>query len=183
MDKVLCERPRGGWRGKRRGRIRGPHAAARPPGDRTEVLPWEDCPRFEPMSRNRGGTKWLSEHLGPLRRWLLAQAGRRWDDVHAELRANISPRNAVQLHIWQHADHYVARNVDLVDGTPYHPPGWSWGSQPRPVIARQCPVYVCPQTGIVRRTPVVARKRRRRGEAEAPTEGPARAPAQGPAQG
>lgn len=161
MDKVLCERPRGGMRVKRRSRMRGPFGASGVPGRRMERLPWEDYPHFEPISRRRGGTKWLGEHLGPLRRWLLAQAGRRWDDVYSELRANISPCNAVQLHIWQHADHYVARHVELIDGRPYHRPGagWSyrWGQL---VSARQCPVYVCPRSGIVRRTPVVARKKK-----------------------
>ncbi|MCA9709581.1 MAG: hypothetical protein KDK70_27330, partial [Myxococcales bacterium] len=85
MDKVLCERPRGGVRRARRSRYRGP---------------LEEAPRFEPTSRRRGGSKWLGEHLGPLRRWLRAQAGRPWDAVYAELRANISPANAVQMHIW-----------------------------------------------------------------------------------
>ena len=99
MHKVLCEHPRGGWRVARRQRYRGP---------------LEDAPRREPISRHRGGTKHLSENLGPLRRWLLAQAGRPWDAVHGELRARIHPGNAVQLHIWQHAQHYVQPRVALV---------------------------------------------------------------------
>lgn len=146
MDKVLCEHPRGGPRGKRRSRYRGP---------------LEDAPRREPVGRHRGGTKWLSESLGPLRRWLLAQTGRPWDAVYGELRARIHPGNAVQLHIWQHAQHYVARWVELVDGRPCHALGSTWASAPgTPVCARRCPVYVCPATGMLRPTPVVRRKRR-----------------------
>ena len=160
MDKVLCERPRGGMRVKRRSRARGRIALSRIPGARMALLPWEDHPRFEPISRRRGGTKWLGEHLGPLRRWLLSQVGRSWDDVYSELRANISPNNAVQLHIWQHAQHYVARDVELVGGKPHHGYGdraYRWG---HPVSARQCPVYVCPRSGILRRTPVTPRKKK-----------------------
>jgi len=146
MDKVLCEHPRGGWRGARRRRHRGP---------------LEDAPRREPISRHRGGTKWLSENLGPLRRWLLAQVGRPWDAVYGELRAHIHPGNAVQLHIWQHAQHYVAQRVELVHGRPCYGVGdlyrWTPGV---PLRARQTPVYVCPDTAILRRTPVTPRKRR-----------------------
>jgi hypothetical protein len=148
MHKVLCEHPRGGWRGKRRSRHRGA---------------MEDAPSREPTSRNRGGTKWLGENLGPLRRWLLAQTGRPWDAVYGELRARIHPGNAVQLHIWQHAQHYVARRVEIVNGTPYHANDdpWSFGSG-SPVSARRSPVYVCPTTGILRATPVTPRKRKPR---------------------
>ncbi|MCA9656082.1 MAG: hypothetical protein H6712_24110 [Myxococcales bacterium] len=152
MDKVLCERPRWGMRTKRRRRYRGP---------------LEDAPRFESSSRHRGGTKALNEHLGPLRRWLRQQAGRPWDAVYGELRANISPRNAVQMHIWQHAEHYVARHVMMIDGKPHHRPGAGWAYlRAEPVSSRRCPVYVCPRTGILRRTPVTPRKRKR----AAPTE-------------
>lgn len=148
MDKVLCERPRGGARFKRRRRWRGP---------------LEDAPRFESSSRHRGGSKWLNEHLGPLRRWLLSQTGRHWDAVYSELRANINPRSAVQLHIWQHAEDYVARHVEMIQGKPHHRPQYgSWWST-GPVSSRSCPVYVCPKTGILRRTPVTPRKRHKRG--------------------
>lgn len=147
MHKVLCEHPRGGWRVERRRRYRGP---------------LEDSPRREPISRHRGGTKHLSENLGPLRRWLLAQTGRPWAAVYGELRAQIHPGNAVRLHIWQHAQHYVAQRVSLVDGKPYHAIDTWWPYRPGvPVNARQSPVYVCPETGILRPTPVIPRKRKR----------------------
>lgn len=146
MDKVLCERPRGGMRTKRRARYRGP---------------LEDAPRFESTSRRRGGTKWLGEHLGPLRRWLGSQVGRPWDAVYGELRSRISPRNAVQMHIWQHAEHYVARYVVMIDGKPHHAPGTGSAYRgPTLVSSYRCPFYVCPTTGILRRTPVVPRRRR-----------------------
>lgn len=146
MAKVLCEHPRGGWRGKRRSRHRGP---------------LEDSPRREPISRHRGGTKWLGENLGPLRRWLLAQVGRPWDAVYGDLRARIDPGNAVQLHIWQHAQEYVARYVEIVEGKPCHAVGTgAWFRPLSRVDARRSPVYVCPSRGILRRTPITPRKRK-----------------------
>jgi hypothetical protein len=147
MHKVLCEHPRGGWRVPRRSRFRGP---------------LEDSPRRESTSRRRGGTKWLSENLGPLARWLHAQAGRPWDAVHGELRARISTNNAVQLHIWQHAQQYVVQHVELVDGRPYHVFGTERPFQRNvPVVSYRYPLYVCPETGTLRVTPVTPRKRRR----------------------
>jgi hypothetical protein len=143
MDKVLCERPRQGARFERRSRYRGP---------------LENAPSFESTSRNRGGCKSLNEHLGPLRRWLRAQVGRPWSAVYSELRANISPKNAVQMHIWQHAQQYVAQHVELVDGKPRYR---NHAAFRYPfLVARWTPVYVCPKTGILRLTPPTPRKRK-----------------------
>ncbi|MEM7156877.1 MAG: hypothetical protein AAF799_28765 [Myxococcota bacterium] len=143
MDKVLCERPRGGRRLKRRSSYRGP---------------LEEAPYFESNSRHRGGTKWLSEHLGPLRRWLRSQVGRPWDAVYSELRQNISASNAVQMHIWQHAQDFVARQVVVLDGQVYREPGEYWGTGLMRVWSYRTPVYVCPQTGLVKPTPIDPRK-------------------------
>ncbi len=153
MAKVLCEHPRGGWRGKRRSRWRGP---------------LQDAPLREPISRHRGGTKWLSENLGPLRRWLLSQVDRPWSAVYGELRARIDPGNAVQLHIWEHAREYVARHVQIISGKPHHAYGTEYSYVlGTPVSARRSPVYVCPSTGILRRTPATPRKRKRTATASA----------------
>ena len=137
MDKVLCERPRRGARLKRRRRYRGP---------------FEDAPHFESTSRKRGGSKHLGEHLGPLRRWLVRQVGRHWDDVYADLRSNISPNSAVQMHIWFHAEQYVVRHVVLDGGVPRHAMD-EYGRTGRVLQGRWTPVFVCPRTGILRRAP------------------------------
>ena len=79
--------------------------------------------------------------------------------MYGELRSRVSPRNAVQMHIWQHAQHYVARHVDVIRGRPYHRPG-SYHRTDIPLSHRQHPVYVCPKTGLLRRTPERARERR-----------------------
>ncbi len=151
MDKVLCERPRQGARFKRRSRYRGP---------------LEDAPAYESTSRHRGGSKYLNEHLGPLRRWLLSNVGRPWDKVYSELRASISPRNAVQMHIWQHAERYVARHVQMQGRVPLYGPGQWWDFTGCRIDPRNCPVYVCPKTGLLRRTP--PRPRRKKGRSPPP---------------
>src|SRR5262245_62448206 len=75
MAQVIIERPRGGQRYKT------------PKGSRRRLQRGlDDGPRREGIKRVWGaGTKWLSEHLAPLRRFLLGQVGRPWDHVFAEI--------------------------------------------------------------------------------------------------
>ena len=58
----------------------------------------------------------LNENLQPLRRYLHAQVGRPWDKVFSEICATIDRRNAVQQHIHQHIDQFIATRVGLRDG-------------------------------------------------------------------
>ena len=52
--------------------------------------------------RHQGHTKWLNEHLGPLRRYLDSQVGRPWDKVFSEICAHIDRSSAVQDHVRDH---------------------------------------------------------------------------------
>jgi hypothetical protein len=88
MAKVIVERPRkkgGAWiklKGYRR-RLRR-YGEEGPPVREGIKACW------------RGGTKYLNEHLGPLRRYLDKQVGRPWDKVFSEICAHIDRSNAVQ---------------------------------------------------------------------------------------
>lgn len=108
----------------------------------------EHAPLREPISRGRG-SKLLNENLAPLRRYLLAQVGRPWDRVHAEISAGLRLTSAVQRHVLEHLDQMVARHVRVVDKRPCD------GADGRALYARHwhSVVYVCPQTGLLRRTP------------------------------
>jgi hypothetical protein len=96
----------------------------------------------------------LGEHLGPLRRWLRRQVGRPWNDVYSELRANISPDNAVQMHIWLHAEQMVGVDVEVCGDEVRNR-----GHFREVLHARWSPVYVCPKTGVLKATPMKPRKR------------------------
>src|SRR6266851_5683610 len=109
MAKVIVERPRHGSRDRNKegkgyqGRLRR--------------MPMEEWPRREGIKeRSCGGSKWLNEHLGPLRRYLVSQVGRPWDMVFSEICAHINRNSAVQDHVRDHVDHYVERKVILIDG-------------------------------------------------------------------
>ena len=95
MAKVIVERPRRVERATAKGR----------------AVAAEDLPAQEGMRarhvRNWGG-KVLNENLAPLRRYLERQVGRPWNTVYAEICANLRPASAVQQHVRDHLQHFVA---------------------------------------------------------------------------
>ena len=66
----------------------------------------------------QGRTKYLNEHLGPLRRYLDKQVGRPWDKVFSEICAHIDRSSAVQDHVRDHVEDYVTTHVLLIGGVP-----------------------------------------------------------------
>ena len=151
MSKVIVERPR----------LRHPlkNGSAYPRGHLKNR--WganvDDAPRIEAMGRAYA-SKWLNENLQPLVRFLRSNVGRRWDDVHSEIAAQISCKSAVQKHVLDHLRAYVAENVRLVGSAvlcvPYdlHRPLTSVGMRFR--------FYVDPGTRELRLAPVASRKRK-----------------------
>jgi hypothetical protein len=142
MASKLVERPRYPGR-KRKGRPR----------------PFEDLPGHEPMSMGRG-SKGFGENLAPLRRFLHRRVGRPWDRVYSEIRARLAPTSTVHLHVLQHLDQMVEKHTVLIDGRPYHRPGFGGGYWPIRGTRWDC-LYVCPETGRLARF-VQPRRRRRR---------------------
>lgn len=162
MSKVLVERPRLRVAKKGRGSHYPRATLARPYGPDVDDAPLKCGISW------RHKDKWLNENLAPLRRFLLSRVGRPWASVYSELSASVCRDSAVQAHIFQHLDDFVARNVELrvVPGatrtapfrTDGHRIGWvleRWGLQ----------LYVCPRSGILRRA--------KRTEADAPRFGKA----------
>lgn len=115
----------------------------------------------------QGHTKYLNEHLGPLRRYLDKQVGRPWDKVFSEICARIDRSSAVQDHVRDHVADYVTTHVILIDGVPCNGEGgWNYGKPLHQLRFR--PWYVCPRTGLLRRVKVASRKRPRRPQPEGP---------------
>jgi hypothetical protein len=116
----------------------------------------------------QGRTKFLNEHLGPLRRYLDKQVGRPWDKVFSEICAHIDRSNPVQDHVRDHVGDYVITHVLLIDGVPcIGEGGWGYG-QPLHHQFRYRRWYVCPRTGLLRRVKVAGRKRPRPPQQEVP---------------
>jgi hypothetical protein len=148
MAKVIVERPRVGSRSKHEGK--GYHR-------RRQRLAPEDQPRREGIKvRANGGSKYLSENLAPLRRFLESRVGRPWDDIFAEICANISRDSAVQDHVRDHVADFVATRVIEIDGVPCSGEGgWTYGW---PLVRTRYLLYVCPRTGLLRRLERRSRK-------------------------
>jgi len=137
MHKVICEEPRHGG---------GPEKYSR-----RANLPHELLVKFEGIRRSHKDRKRFGEHLGPLRRWLRSQLGRRWDDVYSEACAVIKPDSVVRNHIKFHLLQFVQRNTFMRDGAVWCFSGF-WGRREIPVeeiAGRWSPFYVHPQTGLL----------------------------------
>jgi hypothetical protein len=65
-------------------------------------------PAKQGMKYRWADTKSLNENLTPLRCYLARQAGRPWNKVYSEISANLKATNAVQQHVRDHLEDYVA---------------------------------------------------------------------------
>jgi hypothetical protein len=134
MSKILVERPRPPSRVPR-GR------------DGRKFRDQSDA-AFLPMKAGYRDLKSLNENLRPLARYLQRHVGRPWDKVYSEMRAVIDSRNAVQRHILEHLDQYVAVHTRTVNGVLIDLGRQFFG------LRRLCqPLYVDPRTGLLRRNP------------------------------
>lgn len=159
MAKVIVERPRKKGRGWHK--PKGYQRRLRRYGD-------DGPPAREGIKECwQGGTKYLNEHLGPLRRYLDKQVGRPWDKVFSEICARIDRNSAVQDHVRDHVEDYVTTQVILIDGVPCNGEGgWNYG---KPLHQfRYRPWYVCPRTGLLRRAKMASRRRPRGPKPETP---------------
>ena len=136
MHKVIVEEPR--------------HGGGRNKQIRRRNLPDELLPKYEGMRRPYTDRKWFGEHLGPLRRWLRSNIGRRWDEVYSEACQVIKPDNVVRAHIRTHMMEYVKRHTFMRDGEV-----WCFDhGREMPVRTLRghpvwCQFYVHPETGIL----------------------------------
>jgi len=142
MAKVIVERPRLGSRlpSKGKGYER-----------RTRPLLWDQLPRHERMKERGGRRKFLNEHLAPLRRYLAGNVGRPWDKVFADVCRYLDRNSAVQDHVRDHLEDYVAINVLLHQGQLCHGDGYGIGQPLRSLF------YVCPQSGILKKNRLARR--------------------------
>jgi hypothetical protein len=147
MHKVVVERPR--WNP-------GPGKKGRQANLCDELLP-----KFEGIKRPHRHRKGLTDLLGPLKRWLHAQVGRRWNDVYSEACAVIKPDSVIRAHVKTHLLEFVQRHTFMHDGkVSYLAAGRGGGV--RPVLSEKFVrrvFYVHPETGLLEKIEPVSRKR------------------------
>lgn len=156
MGKVLVERPRvGRWRSDG-GPVKGYRKRVR---KLTET--GDGPPAREGIKVRSGGTKFFNEHLGPLRRFLNSNVGRPWDKVYSEICEFVDRGNVVQKHILTHLFDYVVTQTVLIDGEPCDARGGHRRySHPLRTSDYRHQWYVCPKSGLLRRSQYVPRERK-----------------------
>ncbi|MDZ7961910.1 MAG: hypothetical protein RMY34_29215 [Aulosira sp. DedQUE10] len=68
------------------------------------------------LIKPRHKSKYLSDHLGPLRRLLLSKVGQPWNDVYSELCQRLDHNTMTGQHVIGHIWDYVERYVEIIDG-------------------------------------------------------------------
>ena len=158
MAKVLVERPRVRCRF-----VRGLCGKGYTTRARKAMAADDGGPCHEPTMRryNHSPDKYFNEHLGPLRRFLDSNVGRRWDAVYAEICRHVDRGNVVQKHILTHLFEYVVVNPQVIAGEPYRRPHeWRYSFRGGPLRGPNC-WYVCPKSGLLKRAKAEPRKVRR----------------------
>ncbi|MEP7338482.1 MAG: hypothetical protein ABI977_12160 [Acidobacteriota bacterium] len=140
MSKVVVERPRHGHylRGERTAlRVRNFDPAA----------DYDDLPKRISGTRNKhirpNQTKYFSDLLGPLFRFLRRNVGRPWDKVYSELSEHLDTRKTTGRHVFEHVEREVKQHCFIgKDGRIYHLRSYR---EPEPVYG----LYVHPRTGLL----------------------------------
>lgn len=138
MSKVIVERPRRrGWDGssKRAGRRIDPDLQVSKEGMRA------------PHIRHYGG-KELNENLAPLRRFIQSCVGRPWNDVYSEISQHLRVDSAVQQHVRDHVEDFVAVRTRFIDGEIWVTSRWGY---PHLLKGSWDEFYVDPRDGVLRR--------------------------------
>ncbi|MEM1251667.1 MAG: hypothetical protein AAGI69_04480 [Cyanobacteria bacterium P01_H01_bin.21] len=154
LSEIVIERPRGGMR------IR----AKKLKGYRKELnqitqIATEDGLLRPYLIKPRQQTKWLSDHLGPLRRLLRSQVGQPWNQVYSRLCRDLNPGTMAGQHVIDHLWDFVERHVEFIDGLPYAKHGYrSWQGERRSLAdSYGTKFYVHPETGLLCVVPPMCR--------------------------
>lgn len=113
------------------------------------------------LIKSRKRTKYFSDHISPLYRWLRSHVGQPWNTVYSKLSQQLDFRTLSGQHILSHVWDFVERDIVIIDDIPYRQyrqdyplnPSWRWREQ----------LYIHPDTGILckaeRRVRKICRKR------------------------
>lgn len=140
LSEIVIERPRGGMRislSKLQGFKKQLHQLTEEASQDGLLSPY--------LIKPRNKSKYLSDHLGPLRRFLRSCIGRPWNDVYSELCQRLDHNTMAGQHVLDHVQDYVEQHVELIDGIPYR----KSRRQYRLAQSYRFQLYVHPHTGIL----------------------------------
>ena len=143
LGENVIERPRGGWR----------ISLKKVTGYRKYLTKITEEASTDGLLRPylikpRNKTKYFSDCLGPLYRWLRSKVGKLWDDVYREMSQLVDITTLSGQHILSHVWSYVERNVVMIDGVPYSK-RYFHSSPLYPLGYSQEKLYIHPDSGIL----------------------------------
>jgi len=155
MDKQICECYRSGAIPYRvhRARLKYKLRSAVLLDDFDGLVPRESIRSWANLNWSR---KEFGENLSPLRRFILSSIGRPWNDIHSEMSRHIRLDSTVQRHIWEHVQWYIEEHTLLDENgeVRYYPNrGWDDLGPPPKIEESFALVYVCPETGVLKKVP------------------------------
>ncbi len=156
LSEIVIERPRGGMRVSSR-KLKGHRKEL----EQITRVATEDGLLSPYLIKPRRKSKWLSDHLGPLRKLLQSQVGQPWDQVYSRLCRDLNPRTMAGQHVIDHLWGYVEQHVEIIDGLPYTKQNhWYWQGERRSLSDYYgTKFYVNPETGLLCVAPNVCRRR------------------------
>lgn len=160
LSEITIERPRSGMRRSLR-KVKG----ARKQLDRLTQEATEDGLLSPYLIKPRGKTKWLSDHLGPLRRYLRSHLNQPWNDIYSKLCQQLDTNTMAGQHVLSHLWDYVELHVELIDGVPYYKTRGGYCDTLENCYRDQ--FYVHPETGLLC---AVAKKPRKHKRGQARTD-------------
>jgi hypothetical protein len=108
------------------------------------------------LIKSRKRTKYFSDNLSPLYRWLRSHVGRSWDTVYSNLCQQLDFRTLLGQHILSHVWDFVERDVVIIDDVPYRQSRQDYSLNPS--WRRREQLYIHPDTGILCKAERRARK-------------------------
>lgn len=114
LGEIIIERPRSGWRISLR-----KCSGYRKNLQKITAEATEDGLLNHYIIKPRNKTKYFSDHIRPLYRWLRSKVGQPWNTVYSDLCYKLDPRGLSGQHILSHVWDFVELYVVLIDGVPY----------------------------------------------------------------
>ncbi|BDA67989.1 hypothetical protein RIVM261_025040 [Rivularia sp. IAM M-261] len=98
------------------------------------------------LIKNKWRTKYFSDNLSPLERWLKSKVGQPWDSTYSELCQKVETKTLAGQHLISHLWQMVERHVIFIDGLPYSRQNLYHAY---PLGKWKDALYVHPETGIL----------------------------------
>ena len=159
LSEIVIERPRSGMRmssRKLKGVKKRLHKLTQEASEDGLLSPY--------LIKPRDKSKYLSDHLGPLRRFLRSHVGQPWNDVYSKLCRQLNTNTLAGQHVLSHVWDYVVRHTEIIESVLYEKP--EWGSFTPLESGYRDRFYVHPETGLL----CLVEKKRRKSKPTPPTD-------------